>query len=292
MELRFAQGRLRIHLLLIPVCVVLIYVNGAAEFCAFACALLLHELFHLFMASALGVRILSLELLPFGCAANMGGLEYTAKGKEVMIAAAGPAASLIAAAACRAMGGEGIPFVKEFLRANIALGALNLMPVFPLDGGRIAGVLLGMFLPRRIAHGISVCRGVLVGMGICLLGFFGGGLSCWVMGGFMMLSSLRGLRSPTLDCMAGSIFKQKALMKKTAMDVRTVAMNEGRTLGEVYVSLDQRRYNIVYVVDGNMRVKDVMDEGLLMERILREGISSQLLGKKKESEQKMLRFPK
>lgn len=292
MELKLAGGRLRIHLLLIPVCGGMLYLGGGMRFLAFGAALFLHELFHLFMASALGVQVLSMELLPFGCAANLGGMEYTAKGKEVMIAAAGPAASLMIAAACRAFPWEGADFGELFYRSNLALGAMNLMPVYPLDGGRISSVLLRMFLPGGTVRCVSAALGVLLSAGICILGFTEwGGISFWIMGGFMLLSAVKGFRAEELGIMTSAAMKQKAFSKKRSMDVRNIACGSGRTLGEVYVSLDQRKYNIVYVVDGEMRVREIVDEGMLMKRIINEGSGAKLLTKK-EPEQRMLRFPK
>ena len=95
-----AGDRLRINILLLPVCVLLIWLEGWERFFSFAGALLLHETAHLLAASALGVRVISMELLPFGCAAHMGSFAFVSKGKEALIAAAGPLSNLFAALAC------------------------------------------------------------------------------------------------------------------------------------------------------------------------------------------------
>jgi len=282
MEIRLAGGRLRIHLLLFPVCGVLWYLSGFEKFFAFTAALVLHELFHLFMASALGVRVVSMELLPFGCAVNMGGMEYTAKGKEVLIAAAGPAASLLAAASCRTLFPQSMGFPEDFFRSNLALGAMNLMPALPLDGGRIAAVLLEIFLPRRTARAAAGIMGVITGLGICICGYTvkgAGSLSFFVMGGFMVFSSLRQMRAAELNAVALSAAKIRGFSKTALMDVKNTACSGESTLGEVFVTLDQRKYNLVYVVDREMRIREVLDEGKLVERILREGNSAKLLNK-------------
>lgn len=292
MELKLARGRLRIHLLFLPTCGILLYLNGVRQFCAFGAALLLHEAFHLFMASALGVQVISLELLPFGCAANLGGMEYTARGKEILIAAAGPAASLIAAAACKAL--EPVDSCGLFLRSNLALGAMNLMPALPLDGGRIGTALLELFLPKSTARGISAGMGILLGIaiGACGVVISGGkNISFWVMGGFMIISACQRFHAEDPEEMTAEILKQRCFSKNVVMEVKNFACRGTRTLGEVYVALDQRKYNVIYVVDREMRVKGILDEGTLRNRLLREGSGSRIL-QQKESEQKLLRLPK
>lgn len=295
MEIRLARGRLRIHVLLFPVCMLMLYLHGVVRFFSFAGALLLHELFHLFMASAMGVEVLSLELLPFGCAANMGGMELVAKGREALIAVAGPGASLLIAAGCRALFPGENPWAEAFLQANLALGGMNLLPVYPLDGGRIAAVLLEMFLKRRTARKIAAILGMLVGAGVCLIGAMQpgvGSISCWVMGGFMVISAGKSMCAKELDALAMPTIKCGGHLGKTSMEVKNIACGSEKTLGEILLMLDRRKYNIVYVLDEEMRIREVLDEGVLMQRMLREGSAAPVLRnfRKKESEQKLLRL--
>lgn len=271
MELKLAGGRLRIHLLMLPVCGLLVYLNGWERFFCFSAALMLHELSHLFAASALGVRVISLEVLPFGCAANMGSFAFVPKGKEVLVAAAGPLGNLLAALACEAIAGErGV----LFFQCNIVLGAMNLLPSLPLDGGRIAAVLFSVFLSARTARLAAGALGIAAGVGMCACGVYAGGVSgvsfC-VMGGFVLYSSIKGMRAAELDALAVSAAKLRGLSKNAVMEVKNIACREDASIGEVYLSLDQRRYNIVHVVDREMRVRGIFDEGMLMQRMMQEG---------------------
>lgn len=286
MELKLAGGRLRINILLIPVCALLVWQNGWERFLCFSGALLLHETAHLLAASALGVRVISLELLPFGCAAHMGSFAFVSKGKEALTAAAGPIGNLLAALACEALSGE---VGRLFAQCNIVLGAMNLLPSLPLDGGRIAAVLLSVFLPGRTALIAASVMGMIAGTGICAAGILIGGsgsISFYVMGGFMVYSSAKGLRPRELDALAFSSAKLRGLSRNAVMEVKNLACSGEKSIGEVFLSLDQRRYNIVHVIDSELRVRGVIDEGMLMQRMLREGSSAKL---KKESEHFQLR---
>lgn len=286
MELKLAGGRLRVNILLIPVCILLIWLNGVERFLCFSGALLLHELSHLFAASALGVRVLSVELLPFGCAAHMGSFAFVSKGKEALVAAAGPIGNLLCVLACEALAGES---GRLFARCSIVLGAMNLLPALPLDGGRITAVLFSAFLPGRTALVAASLMGMLAGVGICVVGIGVGGmgsLSFYVMGGFVLYSSVKGMRPRELDALAFSAAKLRGLSKNAVMDVRNVACSGDKSIGEVFLSLDQRKYNIIHVVDAEMRVRGVIDEGVLMQRMMKEGSCAKI---KKESEHFQLR---
>lgn len=108
----------------------------------FAC-LTLHELAHALVANRLGVGVRSILLFMFGGVAEID-REARTPGAEFAIALAGPAASVVLAAAAglvsvgpaAARGPTGaLVLALAFLNVGIAL--FNLLPALPLDGGRI-----------------------------------------------------------------------------------------------------------------------------------------------------------
>ncbi len=103
-------------------------------------AVLWHELAHGIVALLLGCKVREVELLPFGGVARIEGLGEVSSKKEILIAAAGPAASLVLAVfAYLVMKYSSIgPDVWAFyFKTNIMLVLFNLLPGLPLDGGRI-----------------------------------------------------------------------------------------------------------------------------------------------------------
>lgn len=103
-------------------------------------AVLWHEVAHAAMALLLGCKVREIELLPFGGVARIEGLGTISAKTEMLIAAAGPAASLLLAALVYA----GISYTSTwpdmgdfYVKTNIMLALFNLVPGLPLDGGRI-----------------------------------------------------------------------------------------------------------------------------------------------------------
>jgi Zn-dependent protease len=105
-------------------------------------SVLLHELGHALMARHLGVRVSDIELHFFGGAARMKD-QPRSPGDEIAIAAAGPAVSFALAGlglGLATLTGAGV--FGLFAWVNLIIGAFNLIPAFPSDGGRILRALL------------------------------------------------------------------------------------------------------------------------------------------------------
>jgi len=150
----------------------------------FACVTL-HELGHSLAAQAYHIQVREIVLLPIGGVAMLGRLPERPL-QELVIAAAGPAVNVAIAivlalaggftGAIGALDGRGLlegtapdPSVGTFLlwllAANVSLVVFNLIPAFPLDGGRILRALLGMATDYARATRIAA----LIGQGIAIL---------------------------------------------------------------------------------------------------------------------------
>ena len=124
----------------------LYWVVGALISLLFFGSVLAHELSHSLLARRFGMRVRDITLFIFGGAST---LEGEAKGPrdEALIAAAGPVTSLAIGAG---MLGLGAVIGQEQLMAifgwlgfiNITLGLFNLIPGFPMDGGRILRAII------------------------------------------------------------------------------------------------------------------------------------------------------
>jgi Zn-dependent protease/CBS domain-containing protein len=151
---------------------------GAALFFA---SLLLHELSHAFMAIRRGVGVEGITLFIFGGMARTE-REASTPGDEFVIAGVGPLASfalaagfyLLASASARLGAPLAVTVVAEYLGLlNLVLAIFNLLPGFPLDGGRLLRASLWkMTGSLRKATQIAAGAGRALGWGIIGLGLF------------------------------------------------------------------------------------------------------------------------
>jgi Zn-dependent protease/predicted transcriptional regulator len=145
----------------------------------FACVVL-HELGHALTARKFGIRTRSIVLLPIGGIAS---IEKTPEDprQEILIALAGPAVSFGIAALLWLVlsAGSGIgaatplslsegSFLQRLMLVNLLLGAFNLLPAFPMDGGRVFRALLSLRLgplrATRIAAVVAQAAAVLLAL--------------------------------------------------------------------------------------------------------------------------------
>ncbi len=126
-------------------------------------AVLIHELSHSLVARRLGARVKEIILFIFGGVANIENIPKEPK-KEFAIAIAGPLASLILSITLL------IPNRLTFLFGyfNLILALFNLIPVFPMDGGRILRSLLvkryGYIRATRISANVGKFLAILMGI--------------------------------------------------------------------------------------------------------------------------------
>jgi Zn-dependent protease len=149
-------------------------------------SILLHELAHSYFAKRYGVNIYSITLLLFGGAASM---EIPKQpGQEAKIAFAGPLTSLILGIICLftyiyiispnpALSQNSIFFIIWILGSmNLMLGIFNLLPAFPLDGGRILRSFFAWKMSYAKATHSAASIGKFVAILMALYGIYAGDL--------------------------------------------------------------------------------------------------------------------
>jgi len=140
---------------------------GAADGVVFVIALfaciVMHEFGHALMARRFGVRTEHITLLPFGGVASMEDIPKEPK-KEILIALAGPFVNIIIAGLIylyyqfvpmsfnqAQLESGNWPLLMQLLIVNVFLAAFNLIPAFPMDGGRVLRGLLALKLEHAKA---------------------------------------------------------------------------------------------------------------------------------------------
>src|SRR5579864_300418 len=118
------------------------WLTAAAGAVVFYACLLAHEMSHALVARRSGVKVAGITLWLFGGVSRLDG-EPKSAGSEALIAIVGPltsfAIALVAFGLAYAIPGTGlVPDLLSWLAiVNVALGLFNLVPAFPLDGGRL-----------------------------------------------------------------------------------------------------------------------------------------------------------
>src|SRR6516162_3063079 len=159
-------------------------VSGATQGVLFILALfacvLLHEFGHAFAARAFGIQTPDITLLPIGGVARLSRIPEE-PWQELIVAVAGPIVNVVIAAALvlvvhgtapldqlESIEDPRIELLGKLASVNIMLVLFNLIPAFPMDGGRVLRALLAMVMPyaratwvaARIGQGLAICLAV------------------------------------------------------------------------------------------------------------------------------------
>lgn len=149
----------------------------------FFLSVLLHELSHAFVAQRYGMTVPSITLFVFGGVSSIAGEMRTAR-EEFAVAIAGPLMSWLLAAvfgvlwlATRGSDVAGVVGYLAFI--NGALGFFNLLPGFPLDGGRVLRAIVwgrsnSIVRATKVAASVgSIIAYLMIGIGLVSVFFFG-----------------------------------------------------------------------------------------------------------------------
>src|SRR5260370_5528087 len=150
----------------------------------FACVLL-HEFGHAFAARGFGIGTPDITLLPIGGVARLSRIPEK-PWQELVVAIAGPLVNLVIAAALifvipgsapleqlEYLESPRIELLAKLASVNVMLVLFNLIPAFPMDGGRVLRALLAMAMPYARATQIAAWIGQGLAVLFCIFGNFG-----------------------------------------------------------------------------------------------------------------------
>ena len=157
---------------------------------------LFHELCHALMVLLLGGNIYRIRIGLCGTVMDVSAL---CGWKEVLCALAGPLGSLFLVSLAR--------FVPHIALCALVQGIYNLLPMYPMDGGRIVNGILGMiFSPEKVekqCHRINfICRIVLVFCTLAAMLYLKAGIFPSLVGLLFLSRTMNG-KIPCKDCILG-----------------------------------------------------------------------------------------
>ena len=216
---------------------------------------LLHEVGHFVVAKKVGVKLSDIVLYPYGAVMDT---TCDASEKDMWkVALGGPCVNLILAGIglCLMLVGKS-PMVVDFVNANLSVCLFNLLPVYPLDGGR---AILGVSKkPLRTIKWLRLAGIVVASLLMLAFAFsivFGLNLTFGVMSVFLFIGALSGIEKE----MGGRVAKLLLARQKNYTDgvpVVTYACSEATPIHKVLSKLSPLRETEIQVLsqDGSKRM--------------------------------------
>jgi len=239
-----------------------------------------HELSHSFVARYYGVEVEDITLLPIGGVARMASSPDTPL-REVTIAAAGPIASFVLAFSlwfAADVFGSGVTvsdmsvqggLLAQLAAVNLVLAVFNLIPAFPMDGGRILRGLLGLYLRPLTATRIAVGVGQVLAIGLFFLGLLS-------MNPFMILIALFVyLGAETEERHVGIMISLGGIQAHAVMIRNVETVSPHQTIGdaaELYVNSFQGDFPVM----DDSRLVGIVTREVLTETLHKQGPTTPL----------------
>lgn len=217
----------------------------------------LHELGHALAARRYGIATSSITLLPIGGVAQLEKMPKDPK-QELVVAIAGPLVNVVIAIlllpvvwyifGAKAFGevdlskASALALPAQLLWVNIILVLFNLVPAFPMDGGRIMRALLATKMDYAIATKIAARVGQAAAILFVILGLFFGNIFLLFIALFVFL----GAEAEAQQAVASSAFENVAA--KSAVVKRFKTLDENDTLARAASQLlagSQRDFPVV-----------------------------------------------
>ncbi|WP_246079187.1 M50 family metallopeptidase [Paenibacillus piri] len=239
-----------------------------------------HELGHVLAAKSFGWRVKEVQLLPFGGVVVVEEQGSVPAWQEIVVALWGPLQNvwMIAAAAglqwCGLISGD---WAAYFIQANVFIALFNLLPILPLDGGKMMQSCLSLWLPyhRVIVFSCLISlafSSVLVA--ISLLHALRGGIqmNLLIIGLFLLYSNwyaYKGLSYHFMRFLINREFVLSRLMNQGTL-AQPIVVNGRLKVTDIVRLFIREKYHLIYVMDERGAICAVLPEQPLLQSYFNE----------------------
>lgn len=253
--------RLRIHPLFLAAGLVSAFTGDLLLFLAAALAAAEHECAHAFVARRYGFALDKLVLMPYGAVLS-GDIAGIGKKQELAVLVAGPLANAVTALAFVALWWlfpETYPYTEAAASVSFSLFLVNLLPAYPLDGGRILHLLLSPLGERRAN---VVCRAVTLLTALGVLAyfiwtcFFDAAWTALVFSVLLAAGAFGGGRYARM-----TFSREKSFAR--GLEERRVVIAAERTVQDAFRHLREEKYLVLVLFSGGEFLGELSEEEYL-----------------------------
>ncbi len=289
LDFRLKGTKIQIDLLILPVFLATIFGKLLMEYSMALGFIICHELGHIAVATICGAKLNNFRLLPVGVNASIDDLECS-KTQKILIYVAGPLVNIVVAVSLYwvhirevSVWGASTFKIMPAIIINIWLAIFNLIPVPPLDGGKISMEILsgclGLFRANKLMHIFSMFFSfVIICIGTVVLIKSGYNGSFILIGVYILFLLRKNKKEAAILNMRNLILKRSAIIRKGIVPVREIAVMKDVKLLDLVKSMDYSNvFHIIKVLDNDLNlIRSVTEQDVL--NALMEGFTDITVG--------------
>lgn len=235
--------------------------------------IIIHELTHYFVVLKLNIESEKFKLHVLGARLEIKDYEDLSSREKLIICMAGPILNCVAAIVffCIYKFFFKSEYIYSSYEINLVLFIFNLLPTYPLDGGKILGAILEEKMIFKDVNEVLIKISYLFGIAFILLSILG----IFILGKFNITSILAGVfiiylsyseRRKVMYIIMSDITKKKErLINKKYIDSRITSVYCEQDMVNLLKIIDKNRFNIFYVLDEEMNILYILKENEIIE---------------------------
>ncbi|XEC93175.1 M50 family metallopeptidase [Paenibacillus tarimensis] len=280
--IKWSGIRWSVHPLFLLVMLASIVTGYFLELITLFAIVIVHELGHVFAAKSYGWTIREVKLLPFGGVAEVEEAGHVPAAQEIAVVIAGPLQNGWMGLLAWTMGHAGLispEWSAHLVQANIMIGLFNLLPILPLDGGRLLQAVLSYQLPYHLTllwgARISLIFSFAMIVYAAFPGIWAGGVQMNVLaiGAFLFASNWTYHRNVPYLFVRFLMRREQASgdRRKRGVIAQPIVVAGTKTIQAVLKLLMREKYHLIYVME-LQEIVAVLPEERLIDGYLVQGI--------------------
>lgn len=220
---------------------------------------IIHELGHVFSALSFGWRVREIELLPFGGVAKVDEWGTTSTREEIIVALAGPFMNIVMIIVAYVFFLLGIweeTWSAFFIHGNLVIAVFNLIPAWPLDGGKVVHAVLTHYISFRQSIYIILVWSILVIIGFMIFAYFySSKLNLLVISLYLLIEIKVAWKRIHYQFIRFLLFKMEQITtKKTHLPHSFIFLQPSDKIGEVVKMIKKGYYHYFHVLDNHQNI--------------------------------------
>ncbi len=282
--INFSSSKFKVNFLFI-VFLFISFIYGYIEYTVISFVIvIIHEMSHTLVSLGLGYKIEKIEIFPLGGVVKLNKLIGINPNHEILIAGAGPISNIF-----MALIAYFIVIIYEvnhnlllyFIYANIIITITNLLPVLPLDGGRIVRAYLSYIIGIKNSTKVIIYISKLVSivlffLGIALVRYNKFNIILSVLAIFLYISVRKENEMAVFIFMREIMEKKHFLFNNGILKTRQFVAVNNASIKKVINKFRPHKYHIVTVLDKDYNVLGVLTESEIIDGIFKYGLNTKI----------------